>query len=227
MKVFSFKKLRDRLYELRFDDQHEMCMTFLRYQEFYESPRYVGRKFTLAEFMSWYVKDQNKDGSFSYPRDWGGFNLPVDIIAQVRNLGIDDPNHYDSLMHFVWRAITAECDGAYLIGVTQGAQLDRHEATHAMFHIDDAYRSKVMGVLQSQRNADLVGKLQVILMKSGYAEVTSLDEVNAYVTTGDHNFFKDHKKTHGYRQLSQALKALHELHYPIFTKDIKAAAPVK
>lgn len=220
--MFSFKKLRDRLYELRFDDQHEMCMTFLRYQEFYESPRYVGRKFTLAEFMSWYVKAQSKDGSFSYPKDWGGFNIPVDIIGKVHAQGIDDPNHYDSLMFAVYRTISAQCDGAYLIGVTRGAQLDAHETTHAMFHIDDVYRNKVLGVLGEARHRELVGNMKAILMNRGYAEVTTLDEVNAYVTTGDHNFFKQFRKTYGYKQLSQALKALHELHYPRFTKDISS-----
>lgn len=218
--MFSFKKLRNRLYELRFDDQHEMCMTFLRYQEFYESPRYVGRKFTLAEFMSWYVKDQSKDGSFSYPRDWGGFNLPVDIIGKVHAMGIDDPSHYDSLMFAVYRMISAQCDGAYLIGVTQGAQLDAHETTHAMFHIDDAYRAKVLDVLTDTKHTSMVRKFQDILMNRGYAEVTTLDEVNAYITTGDHNFFKAFKRTAAYKSLLQALKALHAKHYPTFTKDI-------
>lgn len=218
--MFTFKKLRDRLYELRFDDQHEMCMTFLRYQEHYESPRYVGRKFTLAEFMSWYVKDQSKDGSFSYPQDWGGFNLPVDVIGRVHAMGIDDPNHYDSLMLFVYRTITAQCDGAYLIGVTRGAQLDRHEITHAMFHIDDEYRKKVLTELAWPNTSDMVAELKAILLDKGYAEVTALDEVNAYVTTGDHGFFKKFRKTSKYRRLSQRLKALHAEAYPRFTKDI-------
>lgn len=216
--MFTFRKLRDRLFELRFDDQHEMCMTFLRYQEFYESPRYVGRKFTLAEFMSWYVKEQSKDGSFSYPSDWGGFNLPVDIITQVHKLGIDDPNHYDALMWSLSRIISAQCDGAYLIGVGKTAELDEHEMTHAMFHIVDKYRDDVLSVLT--KHAVLVDKLKAILLNNGYAEVTGLDEVNAYVTTGDHGFFKKHKKSYAYRQLAQQLKALHKKHYPAFVKDI-------
>lgn len=82
--------------------------------------------------MSWYVKEQSKDGSFSYPQDWGGFNLPVDIISKVHELGIDDPNHYDSLMFALYRMISAQCDGAYLIGVGKGVELDEHEMTHAM-----------------------------------------------------------------------------------------------
>lgn len=218
--MFAFKKLRDRLYELRFDDQHEMCMTFLRYQEFYESPRYVGRKFTLAEYMSWYVKDQNKDGVFSYPQDWGGFNIPVDIIGQVHDMGIDDPNHYDSLMLAVYRTIRAQCDSAYLIGVTKDAKLDAHEVTHAMFHIDEEYHENVMSVLTDPTYGVILPKLKSILLNRGYADVTVLDEVNAYVTTGDHGFFKEYRKLAGYRGLMMELKALHVEAYPKFTKDI-------
>lgn len=218
--MFTFKKLRDRLYELRFDDQHEMCMTFLRYQEFYESPRYVGRKFTLAEYMSWYVKDQSKDGSFSYPQDWGGFNLPVDIIGRVHAMGIDDPNHYDSLMFALYRTISAQCDGAYLIGVTRNVELDEHEVTHAMFHIDESYRNKVLATLGAAYNNVLVGELKEILLGKGYAQVTALDEVNAYAVTGDHGFFKKFKNQRRYRDVVKVLKQYHAEHYPIFTKDI-------
>lgn len=218
--MFTFRKLRNRLYELRFDDSYEMCMTFLRYQETYESPRYVGRKFTLAEYMSWYCKEQSKDGSFSYPTDWGGFNLPVDIITQVHERGIDDPNHYDALMWSLSRVISSQCDGAYLIGVGKTAELDEHEMTHAMFHIDDEYRAKVLDVLA--KSPDLVNKLKAILLNNGYAEVTGLDEVNAYVVTGDHGFFKKHKKSVGYKRLYQQLKALHKKHYPAFIKDISS-----
>lgn len=218
--MFTFKKLRDRLFELRFDDQYEMCMTFLRYQEHYESPRFAGRKFTLAQYMSWYVKDQSKDGSFSYPQDWGGFNLPVDVIKRVRDLGIDDPNHYDDLMHYVYTTISAQCDGAYLIGVTGDGDLDGHEMTHAMFTIDDNYRATVLSTLDEW--PALVDDLKRIILDNGYAEVTVLDEINAYITTGDHGFFEDLKDDVAYQSLKIELDSLRNKHYPDFIKDISS-----
>ncbi len=217
--MFKFSRLRERLYELRFDDQYEMCMTFLRYQEFYESPRFEKRKFTLAQYMSWYVKDQSKDGSFSYPRDWGGFNIPADIIARVQELGIDDGNHYDMLMGSLYQIIAAQDDDAYLIGVTRGAQLDAHETTHAMWHIDDVYRREAKKLLDTE--PALVSKLITALKARGYTDVTALDEVQTYLTTGD-GLFKEHKKAPGYRKLQKRLKELHGKHYPSFTKDINA-----
>lgn len=216
--MFAFRRLRERLYELRFDDRYEMCMTFLRYQEFYESPRYEGRKFTLAEYMSWYAKAQSKVGTFSYPEDWGGFNIPADTIKKVQALGIDDPNHYDALMGCLYSVISSQCDDAYLIGVTHDARIDKHETTHAMYHIDGVYRDDCKFIL---RDADqtLVNLLKKTLFDRGYTEVTALDEVQTYLTTGD-NLFKDHKKKPGYRKLQTQLKALHAKHYPVFTKDI-------
>jgi|SRR6478735_637575 len=218
--MFSFKKLRKQLYELRFDNAHEMCMTFLRYQEFYESPRFEGRRFTIAEFMSWYARFQNDSGVFSYPQDWGGFNLPVRIISQVQEMGIDDPNHYDDLMSFIYSIITAECDDAYLIGLEKGGTLDRHEMTHAMFHIDVLYRQHVLYALENVQN-DLVKELKAILLDNGYAESTALDEVNAYVTTGDCDFFEAHRETPEYKELQRCLMTLHDTYYPIFIADIK------
>jgi hypothetical protein len=218
--MFTFKRLRDRLYQLQFDDQFEMCMTFLRYQEFYESPRYEGRKFTLAEYMSWYAKAQSKDGTFSYPRDWGGFNVPVDVIKKVRALGIDDPNHYDALMSYVYTVASSQCDDAYLIGITRGTELDKHETTHAMWHIDEVYRDECHCILQ-ETNPSLIDALKDVLIEMGYTEVTALDEVQAYLTTGD-RVFKDVKGTlPGYKTLQRRLKEAHSRYYPDFTKDIK------
>lgn len=216
--MFTFKKLRDRLYELRFDDAHEMCMTFLRYQEFYESPRYVGRSFTLAEFISWYVKEQSKDGTFSYPQDWGGFNIPVRIIGEVNDIGIDDNNHYDDFMWSISRIISTQCDDAYLIGLEKGSSLDVHELTHAMFHIDQSYQVNALVIMAVYK--DLTNSLRKILFDNGYADVTSLDEVNAYLVTEDYTFFEDKKNLPEFHKLQAELKALHDCHYPVFIKDI-------
>jgi hypothetical protein len=55
-------------------------MTFLRYQEFYESPskKFRGKSYKLLDFMKWYASEN--DGIFTYPRDWAGFNFPGSII---------------------------------------------------------------------------------------------------------------------------------------------------
>lgn len=218
--MFQFKRLRERLYELRFDNQHEMCMSFMRYQEYYESPRYTNRKFTWAEYMSWYAKFQNKDGDFSYARDWAGFNIPAHIIAQVRDKGIDDPNHYDSLMHAVYGIISSECDDAYLVGVKAAQKgLDKHETTHAMFYIDCSYRNECLGLID-QAHPSLVNEMKKCLFARGYTEVTVMDEIQAYLTTGGEKMFDGLQAELDFKELKRGLKKAHAYSYPIFTKDI-------
>jgi hypothetical protein len=69
---------------MTFTDHYDMCMTFLRYQECYESPNRKFRKkqFTLVDFMEWYSKKQSQ-GSFEYPKHWAGFNVPSYVFNNV------------------------------------------------------------------------------------------------------------------------------------------------
>lgn len=225
-RMFKFSKLRDGVYELRFKEVYDMCMTFMRYQEFYESPRYHDKKFTWAEYMAWYSREQSKDGSFSYMNDWGGFNIPVDIIGQVVSLGIDDPNHYDMLMIGIYKTIMTETDRAYLIGVSDVGTLDKHEMTHAMYYLDDEYARKCQRIF-IETDPDLIQGIREVLFAKGYTEKTLHDEIQAYLTSDDKLFKDDEKKTaefeERYNKLQERLKAIHDEHYPIFTKDI---APV-
>ena len=39
------------VYVLNFDTQYELCMSFVRMQEFYESPKFRGKTFELEEFI--------------------------------------------------------------------------------------------------------------------------------------------------------------------------------
>ena len=220
--MFKFSRLREGVYELRFNSQYDMCMTFMRYQEFYESPRYHDRKFTWAEFMAWYTREQSKDGTFSYMSDWGGFNIPVEVVGQVISMGIDDPNHYDMLMMSIYKIITAECDRAYLIGVVDGGGLDRHEMTHAMYYLDDEYARKCQ-VVMIETDPDLIQGLREVLFAKGYTEKTLYDEIQAYLTD-DSKLFKDTDRAaefeERYNKLQDRLKAIHDQHYPNFIKDI-------
>jgi len=190
-------------------------MTFLRYQEFYEAAddRFREKKFTIAQFMAAYSKDNSgpRTRYFSYPTDWSGFNIPADIIRQVRELGIDDPNHYDSLMHGVYEMIQADTEGpAYLIGTYGRAKksLD-HELAHAMFYIDGAYQDRVLNVINGVSDS-LRENLYKALRHEGYTDKTIPDEIQAYITTGELKIFEKVEEKDELDELRQTLKKLHE-----------------
>jgi len=221
--MFKFSKLREGVYELRFNDSFQMCMTFLRYQEFYESPRYHDKKFTIAEFMTWYSKEQGEDGHFSYASgDWGGFNIPVEVIKQVFDMGLEDPNQYDQLMYAIYRLIKMETREAYLIGVMDDGVLDVHEMTHAMFYLDHSYRDRCLGIIH-MTDPELLDLMREVLFAKGYTEKTFYDEVQAYLTEGGKIFEKSEKLEPfegRFQDLQAKLKAVHDEHYPRFIKDI-------
>jgi len=58
----------------------------LRFEEYYESPRFKGRIFTFDEYRKWYVKNSpkgKKTGRFTYYSDWSGFNIPSYALKTV------------------------------------------------------------------------------------------------------------------------------------------------
>ena len=65
-------------------DQRTLALAFVRMQEFYESPRFCGRVFTLEEFSTWYSQACGH-GEFTYPEDWSGFNVPSTAVRAVRD----------------------------------------------------------------------------------------------------------------------------------------------
>src|SRR5260221_11581605 len=111
-KPFIIKEVRPRIFLFEFSNHYDMCMHFLRYQEFYESssPRFRGKSFELLDFMKWYTYKYG-GGSFSYPNDWNGFNIPGDIIQKVNSLGINDRNIYDYEMMMAWNKCNTEANG--------------------------------------------------------------------------------------------------------------------
>jgi hypothetical protein len=149
--MFTLRKVRSQVYHLSFDSSRELAMTFVRYTEFYESKYDHIREcqFTLVQQMSAYCQEhlKNKDADWSYCSDWRGFNIPVGVISEVHDLGILDPNHYDSFMKGVAEMIDADSMGkpAYLIGTASAGSIDllRHELTHAMYYVDAEYRRNV------------------------------------------------------------------------------------
>lgn len=189
--MLSLERVGERIYCLRIKDPYELAMMFFRYQEFYEStnPRMRERGFTWASYMSWYVRSR-KTGLFAYPTDWAGFNIPVDVIRKVQEAGIRDPNHYDSLMDGVAGLIEAQEDGrAYLIGVPEGGAVDEHELAHAAFYVDDVYAAGCQSAFRSLP-AELQRSLIAAMEEAGYPEKTAVDELQAYVNTGEHPVMK-------------------------------------
>ncbi len=150
---FSIKEIYPHIYHLHFGSGYDVAMHFLRFQEYYESPKFYKKIFTLIEYMEWYAK-KHGEGAFTYPSDWSGFNDPSWVLNEVRDAEIPDPNKYDRFMFNLIDTVR-EKEGAhayYFIGTSKEssdgagksdvAVLD-HEIAHAFFTVRSDYRREV------------------------------------------------------------------------------------
>lgn len=187
------------IFHLRFANAYDAAMHFVRYQENYESPVWRDKVFTLVEFMDWYAKDQSKGWSnkgtaqrgkfemFSYPSDWGGFNVPSYVFDRLNYDTIPDINTYDEFMQSVVQVIRCtSVDKFYLIGTTDGPDVDGyldHEISHGLYYTNETYREDAEALLEAA-DPTVVTRITDSLLGGGYCEEVIKDECIAYLATG-------------------------------------------
>ena len=203
--MFSLTKMNDNIYHLSFDNFFDLGMTFLRYQEYYESPRFHDKNFTIAEFMHWYTKNSKKK-SFTYTEDWAGYNIPIEKIEECFD-NITDWNHHDFLMNGIIGLIRSDCvSGGYLIGTGTGKRQEevlKHEFAHALFSVDLKYKLSITNIENTIR-PEIWKKIYKILEKMGYAEHVFLDETQAFCVSGK-EIFRSVSKDSGFKKFSSVV----------------------
>lgn len=195
---FKLTEIHPGIFLAEFNSQYDMAMTFLRYQEFYESanPKFKGNQFTIIDFMEWYSKGHK--GVFTYPKDWTGFNIPMDVVCQLQRnttcLGSPpDWNKYDVVMKGIAERIALKrgwlqhgTQKSYIIGAVKGSKgVIKHEIAHALYSIYPEYKKemdKLYSRLSSENKKYLMGDFKAL----GYAKSVWKDEAQAYLSTGDY-----------------------------------------
>jgi hypothetical protein len=198
---FSIKEILPHVYHLHFESSYELAMHFLRFQEYYESIKFHRKIFSLVDYMEWYAKEH--EGSFTYPTDWSGFNVPSWVLHQVRNEefrdGIPDVNRYDRFMFQLidWVEAREHPHNYYFIGTsTQGYRGDEseeevldHEIAHALYTVNPEYHEHALALLREWNHVEghkgeELDSAKEVLKEMGYHETTIEDEIQAYCATG-------------------------------------------
>lgn len=184
-------KMVDKIYCVVIKEQGLRSMTFLRFQEYYESAsdEFRGKKFTWDKYIQWYKSPDSPYGEkdvFTYGSDWTGFNLPSEAIENCLK-EIDDFNKYDEIMVSIMNVIKEQEEGKfYLIGVdelhTDNDLLD-HEMAHGFYYTDSKYRSE-MDNLTSQIPEEQKKSISKVILEMGYSHTVLNDEIQAYMSTG-------------------------------------------
>jgi hypothetical protein len=170
-------KITNEIVLVTYEDRVKLATTFLRFQEYYENPKFRNKIFTLGVFQDWYAR---KYGAFTYAEDWCGFNIPSHVLIPFAK-GLFDPLTPDE-QNFL-NAFRHRSDKFYIIGVTEGDKDGalEHEITHGLYYTVLIYQSMVNAYIQQHKD-DLKEVFDYVGSKM-YHKSVHLDEVNALVTS--------------------------------------------
>ena len=196
MKIeYKIHEIAPNIFAVAIEDDYDLAMTFCRAQEYYESPNpdFRGNQFSIWEFMDWYSRKRN--GSFTYPSDWGGFNVPFDVLNECY-LGLREiESPYDvTMIHIISSIRDRMSEGlAYVIGVPdlEGSTFI-HEVCHGLYYTNHEYKETANKITEDIRNniPETYHILSNNLKSMGYTEGVIDDEIQAYLTTNwDHSNF--------------------------------------
>lgn len=174
-------KLADKIHLLTFDTQKDITSTFLRLQEYYESPKFKGKIFSLNEFKKWYIATSPngiKTGKFSYYSDWNGFNIPSYVLKPFHDGKFNPLSRQERKFLNIFKN---EVGVFYVIGIHKKIkkirQLLKHETAHGLFYTNDDYRKEITHALSKFNIEPIKNELR---LRAGYNETVLQDEVHAH-----------------------------------------------
>jgi len=175
-KMFKFTEIIKNVYHFNFDTQEECARTFCRFEEYYESPFWQGKIFTLDQYKEWYTKTY---GLWSYYTDWNGFNIPDYAFKpffekKFKHLTKKEKNVLKKL-----ESVT--CNQRYYVIATHnvGESTLKHELAHALYYVNDEYFNNVYKILLLHDYPII--PLYEWMMEGGYTMSSALDEFHAYL----------------------------------------------
>lgn len=161
--------------------QKELGETFIRFQEYYESPNpeFHNKIFTLGSIKQWYSIQYGAD---LYSDMWVGFNFPSSVIEPFKQ-GLFDPltDEEKSLLDL----LKYRNDNYYIIGA-QTKEVLRHELSHAMYGFCKKYKEEIDQFIDE--NKYKFKKIKQYILNKGYHKDVVNDEIQAYVTDNDDTF---------------------------------------
>lgn len=166
------------------NNQYELASSFVRLQEFYESPKdnIRGKYFTLEYFMDEYALDH--DNKFTYFQDWEGFNIPGNIVLSFfEKLNNDLRPKEKFILELLTKYIDNNDANFYVIGSIDDHLITlRHEYAHALYYLNEDYRCYREYMLE-ETSDELKTYLYDKLAKKGYYQNMFNDEIQAYFST--------------------------------------------
>lgn len=161
--------------------------TFLRLQEYYESPNACFRRcaFAAEDYKTWCRSDEGR-GKFDYYLRWRGFNLPSWVLADARGGKLGPLRAQEEALLQVLSTVSA--DRFYVIGSGLGqSNTLRHEIAHGLYFTSAGYRVAADRILSEKLSPEEHDALRTTLLGMGYCDDEEIltDEMQAYLSSGD------------------------------------------
>lgn len=186
--MIKAKIILPHVYLLTFKTRYELCMSFVRIQEFYESAssKFKGKYFTLEDYIDYWSLEHGKD-SFTYPSVWNGFNVPSSVfnkwIEIFHELRPRENEVLKSVGELYREEYGSQKDGEYYVIAVheekdQAATI-KHETAHALYYLHPEYK-KMCDKLLKKVPKPQYEKNRNSLLKMGYCKGVMKDELQAY-----------------------------------------------
>jgi hypothetical protein len=179
MKIdYKIEEVKPGVFAVVVPDTYDRCMLFLRVAEYYESPNI---KFKNTNFNIWEFIKQYQGGSFSYTRDWDGFNVPLKVARECMSHELPWSTPYDLHMAKILTHINYKLKDGYIIGVDSlYSDTMKHEICHALYYLNEDYRDKVKKLISDIDPMDYF-TMRENLISIGYSQEVITDEIQAYL----------------------------------------------
>lgn len=173
--MIRIKEAHPNIYWITANSKQELARACMRFQEYYESPKFHGTVFTRKEFTTWYSKISDK-----YFNDWSGFNFPYhSLIPFYHGFFKGLTRNENKIIRFFQKKVGKEF---YVIGsMKKDKSTFFHEMSHALFFLSIEYRQDAFKIISK---APIPKKFEKRLKKMGYREDLVIDEFIAYLIDG-------------------------------------------
>src|SRR6266566_3113796 len=189
------------IYHFQAKNQYELTSTFIRLQEFYESPykQIRGKYFELDDFFDIYAK---KFGDMTYFTDWHGFNVPGHVVNEfIENFEYNFRKKEELFANtFCDGNAFREKDKYYVIGTWKDDAID-HELCHAWYYLDPEFKKHANACVKvlKEKYRQQYDKVVNWLFKEGYSKKVINDEVMAYMATSPPEYMDERFGGKGYQ----------------------------
>lgn len=182
----KIEEIKESVFHIRFESKYLVTSTFMRLQEFYESPikSIKGKYFSIEKYMDEYAKLK---GNFTYNSDWSGFNVPDYIVRVFFELFDFDLTQKEKNLKKCISNLLSKNQKFYLIATYDDDDL-AHEIAHGYYYLDDLYRECMDGLIDQLQHKR---EFSDCLLDRGYNKEVLNDEIQAYLATSDMDYLKE------------------------------------